>query len=108
MITSTSAARGGQWAVLTARGASPRSMAPHATPPRGPQALPGSTATTQQLRAAWPARTTPQERKELIAGGFRDKHTVWGSMLLGAGVTFTVSGAVNTWMRTGGPPPQEG
>ncbi|KAG0617433.1 hypothetical protein M758_5G189800 [Ceratodon purpureus] len=40
-------------------------------------------------------------RKALIKGGFRDRHFNWGSILLGAGVLFSVSGAVNTYIRTG-------
>lgn len=42
-----------------------------------------------------------QERKELIKGGYRDKHFWWGSILLGSGVLIGVEGAVNTWFRTG-------
>lgn len=42
-----------------------------------------------------------QERKELVAGGYRDKHFWWGSILLGSGVMFAVEGAFNTYMRTG-------
>jgi hypothetical protein len=42
-----------------------------------------------------------QERKELIQGGFRDKHNAMGSILLGAGVLIGVEGCFNTWMRTG-------
>jgi hypothetical protein len=41
-----------------------------------------------------------QERKELIQGGFRDKHNAMGSILLGGGVLIAVEGCVNTWMRT--------
>lgn len=42
-----------------------------------------------------------QERKELIAGGFRDKHWLWGSVLLASGVGIAIEGCVNTYMRTG-------
>jgi len=42
-----------------------------------------------------------QERKDLVAGGYRDKHFVWGSILLGGGVLFAVEGSINTWLRTG-------
>ncbi|WIA32267.1 hypothetical protein OEZ86_003113 [Tetradesmus obliquus] len=42
-----------------------------------------------------------KERKELIQGGFRDKHNAMGSILLGGGVTIGVAGCINTWMRTG-------
>jgi hypothetical protein len=36
-----------------------------------------------------------------VAGGFRDKHFWWGSVLLGSGVLIGVEGAFNTWTRTG-------
>jgi len=42
-----------------------------------------------------------EERKVLVKGGFRDRHFNWGSILLGTGVLFSVSGAVNTYLRTG-------
>jgi hypothetical protein len=42
-----------------------------------------------------------QERKTLVAGGYRDKHFWWGSVLLGGGVMIAVEGALNTWTRTG-------
>ena len=35
-----------------------------------------------------------------MKGGFRDRHFNWGSILLGAGVLFSVTGAVNTYIRT--------
>lgn len=40
-------------------------------------------------------------RKELIKGKFADRHEVLGSLLLGGGVLFSVSGALNTYIRTG-------
>lgn len=40
-------------------------------------------------------------RKQLLEGKFKDRHFSWGSLLLGSGVTFSVAGAINTWMRTG-------
>ncbi|QDZ21662.1 DUF4079 domain-containing protein [Chloropicon primus] len=40
-------------------------------------------------------------RKKLIEGKFRDKHYVWGSLLLAAGVTFSIEGGLNTYLRTG-------
>ncbi|XP_002974337.2 uncharacterized protein LOC9657743 [Selaginella moellendorffii] len=40
-------------------------------------------------------------RKELVKGGFRDRHFNAGSILLGFGVTEAVGGCVNTWFRTG-------
>lgn len=42
-----------------------------------------------------------QERKDLVAGNYRDKHFLMGSVLLGAGVTIAIEGAVNTYIRTG-------
>lgn len=42
-----------------------------------------------------------ETRKTLLKGGFRDRHFNWGSILLGTGVLFSVSGAVNTYLRTG-------
>eukprot|EP00775_Hariotina_reticulata_P003627 gene3627-3889_t len=42
-----------------------------------------------------------KERKDLVAGGYRDKHFWWGSILLGGGVLIAVEGAINTWFRTG-------
>ena len=45
--------------------------------------------------AAW------QERKALVAGGFRDKHSNWGSLLLALGVAIAIEGPLNTYIRTG-------
>lgn len=42
-----------------------------------------------------------QERKELLAGNFRDKHWWWGSLLLASGTGIAIEGCVNTFMRTG-------
>ena len=42
-----------------------------------------------------------QERKDLVAGGFRDKHSAAGAVLLAFGVGIAVEGCLNTWMRTG-------
>ncbi|KAJ8900664.1 hypothetical protein K2173_025441 [Erythroxylum novogranatense] len=42
-----------------------------------------------------------EERKELIKGGYRDRHFNAGSILLGFGVFEAISGGVNTWFRTG-------
>ncbi|KIY94086.1 hypothetical protein MNEG_13875 [Monoraphidium neglectum] len=42
-----------------------------------------------------------KERKELVAGGFKDKHNAAGNVLLAFGVAIAVEGCVNTWMRTG-------
>jgi hypothetical protein len=42
-----------------------------------------------------------QTRKALLKGGFRDRHFNVGSILLGAGVLFSVYGGLNTFLRTG-------
>lgn len=46
-------------------------------------------------------RAALQERKELLAGDFKDKHWWWGSLLLASGVGIAIEGCVNTFMRTG-------
>ena len=40
-------------------------------------------------------------RKELVAGGYKDKHSNVGSLLLAFGVTLAVEGGMNTYLRTG-------
>ncbi|KAL9682462.1 hypothetical protein QQ045_014260 [Rhodiola kirilowii] len=42
-----------------------------------------------------------ETRKELVKGGYRDKHFNAGSILLGFGVFEAVGGGLNTWLRTG-------
>lgn len=42
-----------------------------------------------------------QERKELVKGGFRDKHFNAGSILLAGGVIIAIEGCLNTYSRTG-------
>jgi hypothetical protein len=42
-----------------------------------------------------------QQRKELTAGNFRDRHFNMGSFLLAGGVTIALEGCVNTYFRTG-------
>ncbi|CAM6091041.1 unnamed protein product [Calypogeia fissa] len=42
-----------------------------------------------------------EQRKELVKGGFRDRHYNAGSILLGLGVFEAVGGAFNTWSRSG-------
>lgn len=42
-----------------------------------------------------------EERKKLVKGSFRDRHFNAGSILLGLGVTESVGGALNTYLRTG-------
>jgi len=42
-----------------------------------------------------------EERKELISKKFKDKHFALSSLLLGAGVTFSIEGCLNTFTRTG-------
>mmetsp|Transcript_3658 Transcript_3658/g.6225 ORF Transcript_3658/g.6225 Transcript_3658/m.6225 type:complete len:291 (+) Transcript_3658:98-970(+) len=40
-------------------------------------------------------------RKELVAGGFKDRHHDWGNLLLSLGVITSVAGGMNTYMRVG-------
>lgn len=40
-------------------------------------------------------------RKELVAGGFKEKHSNVGSLLLAFGTTLAVEGGMNTYLRTG-------
>ncbi|KFM26267.1 hypothetical protein F751_4760 [Auxenochlorella protothecoides] len=42
-----------------------------------------------------------QERKDLIRKKLNEKHYTWGSVLLGLGITFSIIGPVNTYLRTG-------
>ncbi|KAL3693063.1 hypothetical protein R1sor_006714 [Riccia sorocarpa] len=42
-----------------------------------------------------------EERKELVKGNFRDKHFNAGSILLGGGVSVSILGCINTYLRTG-------
>lgn len=42
-----------------------------------------------------------QERKKLISQRLNEKHNQWGSLLLGLGVLMSVSGGLNTFLRTG-------
>lgn len=67
----------------------------------------------KQLPAAGPDGTRPpssvdavveqkeKERKDLIAGNYRDKHWWWGSLLLASGVGIAIEGCANTFIRTG-------
>ena len=41
------------------------------------------------------------ERKDLLAGGPRDKHWLMGNILLASGVGIAIEGCANTFMRTG-------
>lgn len=41
------------------------------------------------------------ERKELIGQKLNEKHNNWGSLLLGLGVLISISGGLNTFLRTG-------
>ena len=45
--------------------------------------------------------TLTAERKELTQAGFRDKHTTLGSFILALGVTTSLEGGLNTYMRVG-------
>eukprot|EP00244_Chara_vulgaris_P002497 TRINITY_DN1445_c0_g1_i2.p1 TRINITY_DN1445_c0_g1~~TRINITY_DN1445_c0_g1_i2.p1 ORF type:complete len:360 (+),score=47.89 TRINITY_DN1445_c0_g1_i2:96-1175(+) len=40
-------------------------------------------------------------RKQLVKGGFKDKHFNIGSLLLGLGVALSIEGGANTYLRTG-------
>ncbi|XP_044952052.1 uncharacterized protein LOC123402223 [Hordeum vulgare subsp. vulgare] len=63
-----------------------------AAPPRPPAAKSPTEIKIDELS---------EERKKLVKGGFRDRHFNAGSILLGLGVTESVGGALNTWLRTG-------
>lgn len=41
------------------------------------------------------------QRKELVAGNFKDKHHNWGNLLLSLGVMTSVAGGMNTYVRVG-------
>lgn len=69
----------------------PIPVTPDGTPAEPPKPSPIDTK-IQQLT---------EERKELIKGGYRDKHFNAGSILLGFGVLESVGGGLNTWLRTG-------
>ena len=45
--------------------------------------------------------TLTAERKELTQAGFRDKHTTLGAFILALGVTTSIEGGLNTYMRVG-------
>ena len=79
-----------------------------------PAAVPAAvTANGEVEAAAAPSMTAAQletkkkideltaERKELIAGNYKEKHNNWGSLLLAFGVTLAVEGGMNTYLRTG-------
>ncbi|GAX82504.1 hypothetical protein CEUSTIGMA_g9931.t1 [Chlamydomonas eustigma] len=42
-----------------------------------------------------------KERKELLAGKFKDKHEWMGALILASGTGIAIEGAVNTYLRTG-------
>lgn len=65
--------------------------------------LPAATAEGARPPSPLDAQITAleQERKSLISGNFRDKHSVWGSLLLAMGVGIAIEGAANTYIRTG-------
>ena len=44
---------------------------------------------------------TVESAPELLAGGHRDRHAVFGSVLLAAGVALAVEGCLSTWWRVG-------
>lgn len=53
-------------------------------------------------RLAFFALLPTQERKELIGKKLNEQHSNWGSLLLGLGVTISIAGGFNTFLRTGG------
>lgn len=63
--------------------------------------LPSPHFVPPNLTFTLPPPPPPQERKELVAGGFKDKHSAAGAVLLCFGVGIAVEGCLNTWMRTG-------
>jgi len=56
-------------------------------------------ASLAPIQAEIDAKTA--QRKELLAGGYRDKHWAMASILLASGVSFSVEGGVDTYMRVG-------
>lgn len=59
----------------------------------------GYAAQLAPIKAELDAKTV--QRKELLAGGYRDKHWAMASILLASGVTFSVEGGVDTYLRVG-------
>lgn len=45
--------------------------------------------------------TLAATRKELVSGGFKDRHHDWGNLLLSLGVMTSVAGGMNTYIRVG-------
>ncbi|CAL1398667.1 unnamed protein product [Linum trigynum] len=70
----------------------PAAVTPDGSPAAPPAAPSPVESKIQQLT---------EERKELLKGGFRDKHHDAGSILLAFGVLESVGGGLNTWLRTG-------
>ncbi|CAN1175527.1 hypothetical protein LINPERHAP2_LOCUS31988 [Linum perenne] len=71
----------------------PAAVAPDGTPMESSDA--GSSPVEAKIRQL------TEERKELVKGGYRDKHHDAGSILLGFGVLEAVGGGLNTYIRTG-------
>ncbi|CAN1235656.1 hypothetical protein LINPERPRIM_LOCUS4574 [Linum perenne] len=71
----------------------PAAVAPDGTPMESSDA--GSSPVEAKIRQL------TEERKELVKGGYRDKHHDAGSILLGFGVLESVGGGLNTYIRTG-------
>uniref|UniRef100_A0A7S0RYM4 Uncharacterized protein n=1 Tax=Chlamydomonas leiostraca TaxID=1034604 RepID=A0A7S0RYM4_9CHLO len=42
-----------------------------------------------------------QERKAMVQAGYKDKHAMWGSLILASGVGIAIEGCANTFIRTG-------
>jgi len=61
---------------------------------------PDAEGNTPPSPAADEVRALEEERKKILAGGFRDKHWDMGNILLAGGVGLAIEGCVNTYMRT--------
>jgi hypothetical protein len=85
---------GWQWRRVRTIGDDIKALKAQIPKPAGDEPAPASPL-TQQVEAL------EKERKQLVAGGYRDKHFAAGSWLLGAGVVIAIEGCLNTYTRTG-------
>lgn len=85
---------GWQWRRLREVGAEIKELRKQAPKPEEDGSIPDSPILTQ-------IKELETTRKELAAGGFRDRHYDLGSILLGGGTSIAVFGCVNTYTRTG-------
>ncbi|KFK35373.1 hypothetical protein AALP_AA5G276900 [Arabis alpina] len=74
-----------------------KQIKPTPVSPDGSTVVDSSTPSTTEIQI----KQLTEERKELVKGGYRDKHFDAGSVLLGFGVFEAVFGGVNTYLRTG-------